>query len=292
MIVVLFAQRKHHHLRIILFVMLMAQAMAMHAAYAGELAFAVGMENPEKLSAPELTALAARYEHAEGVPRDIAKAINLYCAAARMGYANAQYALGWMYAHGRGMPRDDGLARHFFEMATKQGHEQASEMLRLVATDVTPILPSCLQQASDDSNAPQVKYPKGPIYHLVHKLAPRYGIDPQLALAIIQVESAFNTRAVSAKNAQGLMQLTRETAVRFRVRDAFDPEDNIKGGLTYLQKLLTLFKGNVPLVLAAYNAGERAVTNHQGIPPYAETQSYVRKITFLYGKTTHPFQEN
>ena len=268
------------------------QVCAIPAAQAGDQPFAAQMDSLDKLSAIELTALGARYEHAEGVSRDPAKAIALYCAAARKGHADAYYALGWMYAHGRGMPKDDSLARYFFEIAANLGHAQSRTMLHLLSPDTSATMPSCLQQESPESkadNAPPPSYPKGPIYELVQKLAPRYGIDPQLALAIIQVESAFNPRAVSPKNARGLMQLTPDTARRFSVKNPFDPEENIKGGLSYLQWLLNFFQGNVPLALAAYNAGERAVENHQGVPPYAETKNYVRKISLLYRKTAHPF---
>lgn len=283
-----------HPVLALLALLMIMQAFAIPAAQADDQPFtAAQQEALDKLSATELTALAARHEHAEGVPRDHAKAIALYCAAARNGHADAYYALGWMYAHGRGMPKDDSLARYFFELAAKLGHEQSRAMLPLLTPDTIAIMPSCLQpQASDPTagNAPQPSYPRGPIYQLVQKLAPRYGIDPQLALAIIQVESAFDPRAVSPKNAQGLMQLTPDTAKRFRVKNPFNPEENIKGGLSYLQWLLNFFEGNVPLVLAAYNAGERAVENHRGIPPYAETKNYVRKISLLYGKTMHSFQ--
>lgn len=250
------------------------------------------MENPGKLSTAELTALAARYAHAEGVPQDHAKAISLYCEAARKGDTTAQYALGWIYAHGRGIGRDDALARYFFDLAASQGHEQAREMLRYVAADKPPVMPPCLRGPAPAPGAAEIPvpdYPKGPIVDLVRKLAPRYGIDPLLALAIIRVESAFNIRAVSSKNAQGLMQLTPDTARRFQVKNPFDPEENIRGGLAYLRWLLTFFRGNVSLVLAAYNAGEGAVSTYRGIPPYPETQQYVRKIALLYSNTTHPF---
>ena len=111
-------------------------------------------------------------------------------------------------------------------------------------------------------------------------------------MAVISVESGFNVRAVSPKNAQGLMQLIPETAQRFRVKNAFDPAENIKGGMAYLQWLLAFFKGDVSLVVAAYNAGERAVERYRGIPPYPETRDYVRKIKQLYKKPIHPYQPN
>jgi soluble lytic murein transglycosylase-like protein len=112
----------------------------------------------------------------------------------------------------------------------------------------------------------------------VRSLAPRYRLDPNLVLAVVEVESNFNPKAVSPKNAQGLMQLIPATAERFGVRDVWDPEQNLHGGMAYLRWLLDYFKGDVKLALAGYNAGEKAVERHGGIPPYAETQAYVQKI--------------
>jgi soluble lytic murein transglycosylase-like protein len=124
---------------------------------------------------------------------------------------------------------------------------------------------------------------------LVDVLAPQFDIDPRLAMAIIAIESGFNTRAVSPKNAQGLMQLIPETAARFRVKDAFDAEQNIRGGLAYLRWLLGYFRGDVQLVAAAYNAGEKAVDQYKGVPPYAETQEYVKRLGRLYKHALHPY---
>jgi TPR repeat protein len=246
-----------------------------------------------------LVAEAARYEHAEGVPRDYARAIELYCAAARGGSADGQYGLGWMYANGRGVARDDAIAGHLFALAAQQGHLQAQTMQKLAGA-AKPVVPPCLQPSKTVlRGAPgemlpgqEPEYPKGHIYNLVGKVSPKYEVDPMLVLAFISVESGFNARAVSSKNAQGLMQLIPETARRFRVKDAFDTEDNIKGGVAYLQWLLAFFKGDVPLVAAAYNAGERAVEKYRGIPPYPETRDYVRRITALYRKTFHPYRQN
>ena len=117
-------------------------------------------------------------------------------------------------------------------------------------------------------------------------------IGSKLAMAFIAVESGFDTQATSPKNAQGLMQLIPETAKRFRVKNAYNAEDNIKGGLAYLQWLLAFFKGNVQLVAAAYNAGERTVEKYKGVPPYPETRNYVQKIAMLYKKPSHPFRND
>jgi soluble lytic murein transglycosylase-like protein len=98
-------------------------------------------------------------------------------------------------------------------------------------------------------------------------------------LAVVEVESNFDPRARSHKNAQGLMQLIPATAERFGVDDVWDPEQNLRGGMSYLRWLLDHFDGDIKLALAGYNAGEQAVRRHRGIPPYAETRAYVERIS-------------
>jgi hypothetical protein len=279
-------------------------ALMVSNAGAGDKMFLDSPDVIEILNNPAaLVAMAVKYEHAEGVPQDYSKATELYCRAARSGNADAQYALGWMYANGRGVTRDDSVAAQLFTMASDQGHVHAKEMLRYIRSSAPTPLPPCLLpdkpidtgsgSASDEQvQADEMVYFKGPIFDLVYQLAPSYEVDPKLVLAVISVESGFNTRARSPRNAQGLMQLIPETAQRFRVKNTLDPADNIKGGLAYLQWLLAFFKGNVPLVAAAYNAGERAVEKYHGIPPYPETKDYVRKITKLYRSPTHPYNSN
>ena len=107
--------------------------------------------------------------------------------------------------------------------------------------------------------------------------ASRYGVSEKLIHAVIRVESGFNARAVSSKGAQGLMQLMPGTASMLGVRDSFDPGENIHGGVRHLRGLIDRF-GNLKLALAAYNAGEQAVNDYRGIPPYPETQGYVAKV--------------
>ena len=116
----------------------------------------------------------------------------------------------------------------------------------------------------------------------------RYGVDPRLLHAVIWQESKYKPSAVSHAGAQGLMQLMPATARRFDCEDRNDPEDNIDAGAKYLRWLLKRFDGNVTLALAGYNAGEGSVDKYDGVPPFSETQNYVRIITSRYGKTSHP----
>ena len=107
-------------------------------------------------------------------------------------------------------------------------------------------------------------------------------LDPRLVRAIIQVESAWNLKARSPKGALGLMQLMPETALRFGVSDPFDARENIRGGTRYLRSLLNRFHENMKYSLAAYNAGEKAVTTWGDVPPYAETRNYLQRIRMIY----------
>jgi soluble lytic murein transglycosylase-like protein len=118
---------------------------------------------------------------------------------------------------------------------------------------------------------------------IIVESATRNNVDPVLVYSLMHQESSFKPRAVSYKGARGLMQLMPGTAARFGVRDIFDPRQNIEGGIRYLSFLLDMFDHDVPLALAAYNAGEGAVIKYgRRIPPYSETQEYVRRITRRY----------
>ncbi len=120
---------------------------------------------------------------------------------------------------------------------------------------------------------------------LIVKASDRYRIDPALVKAVIKAESNFNHRAVSPVGARGLMQLMPATAAMLRVEDSFHPENNIEGGVRYLRYLMDLFNGNLSLALAAYNAGENTVIRYNNrIPPYRETQTYVRRVLSYYDK--------
>lgn len=117
---------------------------------------------------------------------------------------------------------------------------------------------------------------------VIRETADRYGVPERLVLAVIRTESGFNPWAVSPKGARGLMQLMPQTANVLGVRNVFDPAENIDGGVRHLRALMERFGHDLRLALAAYNAGEGAVTHHRGVPPYAETQDYVQKVLALF----------
>ena len=254
-----------------------------------------------------LVAQALAYEHGEGVPKDPLKAAALYCEAGRAGNAEALFSLGWMYANGRGVERNDTIAASLFALAAASGHEQARKAMQVVRGD-GEVLPECLRPQKSAVAAESTQPPvaldirvetldpfaelpawKMQIAKVVKKLAPQYKVNPRLALAVIQVESNFDTNARSAADARGLMQLIPGTSERFNVDDPHSIDQNVRGGLAYLRWLLAYYRGQVPLAAAAYNAGEKAVDKYGGIPPYPETQEYVRRVLRLYKSDQHPY---
>ena len=136
---------------------------------------------------------------------------------------------------------------------------------------------------SSDAGPPAPRTPRAEIDRLVKVSAADYGVDPALIEAIIESESAFDSRATSSAGARGLMQLMPKTAAALGVTDSYDAAQNIAGGTRYLRSLLDRF-GNVELAVAAYNAGPEAVRRFGGIPPYEETRSYVRNVLANYAR--------
>jgi soluble lytic murein transglycosylase-like protein len=149
------------------------------------------------------------------------------------------------------------------------------------AAPVQPDIASLLPLDFEEHGAPESPYGS-----LIYEMAGRYAVNPYLVAAVVQVESAFNPRALSNKGARGLMQLLPETARRFglqRKKDLFDPAKNLEAGIRYLKWLSERFSGDAARVLAAYNAGEGAVERFGGVPPYQETRNYVTRIFGLLG---------
>ena len=123
---------------------------------------------------------------------------------------------------------------------------------------------------------------------LIHQMSVEHGLDPKLMDALVRVESAYNPKAVSRKGAMGLMQLMPATARRLGVDDPFDPAQNVRGGMREFARLVNQYRGNLQFALAAYNAGEGAVSKYRGIPPYRETRNYVSRILTIY--TGRPYR--
>ncbi len=247
---------------------------------------------------PQLRALLEQGWAAEtgiGQPRNEYLAAGLYCESARQGSAEGYYRVGLLFLDGGHLPRDMKSAAAFFSVASRLGHHASSNMLEITGPP-TVSTPSCVsvELAIDSSGkfdmghyVDALPHLKRSVARLIEKLAPRYAVDVKLALAIASVESNFETLARSPRNAQGVMQLITETAMRFNVKNSFNAEQNIRGGLAYLRWLKAYFRGDMVRVIAAYNAGEKAVDKYQGIPPYHETQAYVRRVLYFSGMSLH-----
>src|SRR5215471_8717263 len=130
--------------------------------------------------------------------------------------------------------------------------------------------------------APKMPLEQAPFGELIRKASEKYRVDADLVFSVVAAESNFNPRAISRRNARGLMQLLPETARRLGVKDIYDPAQNIDGGTRYLRDLLKMYDGDLALTLAAYNAGPGAVQRYGRIPPYNETIKYVRAIRKTY----------
>ncbi len=264
----------------------------------------------------------ARFEHGEGVTRDSNSAQRAYCAAIELGSTDAMIRLGWMYANGRGVARDDATAGALFKRAADSGNPMGERLAAMVKVNIEAVKTNpCANFISRSTkgatagtvvsrlgpnplvaNLPAIKLGEPALFRKpmstndqklltlnILKMAGQFKLDPRLVLAVIQQESSFDPNAQSPKNAQGLMQLIPETAERFGVKNAFDPLENVRGGMAYLRWLLSYFKGDVSLVLAAYNAGEGTIDKYKGVPPFAETLAYVQRIRALYPFDRHPF---
>lgn len=265
---------------------------ALLLSLAGSLAAAPAIDEHD---APQIRALLSQAWAAEsgiGVRRNILVASALYGQAGKLGSAEGYFRAGLIQLT---LGRSD-VQRQFaaclFSAASLLGHLAAShELDRLhLSSGITgqgcgesEDALSHLAQFDLDRYVTGLPPPRRLIVALIRKLAPVYGIDAKLALAVATVESNLDPWAVSPKQAMGVMQLIPATAERFNVRKPFDAEQNIRGGLAYLRWLLRYYGGDVVRAVAAYNAGEGAVDRYGGVPPYLETEYYVSRVLSFSG---------
>ena len=242
----------------------------------------------EFVEAPRVVAALAQGQAAErgkGVRKSLALATEFYCDAATMGSSEGFFRIGRMLLK---VPKKQGnvaLANAYLALASRLGHREASMLHdpRVENARIDEICPNHLgengaESFDVDGYIAALAPARRAIAAMIRKNASRYGVDVRLALGIALAESNLDTSAVSPKKAQGVMQLIPETQERFGVTKPFDPEQNIKGGLSYLRWLQNRYPGNAKLVIAAYNAGEGNVDRYGGIPPFPETQQYVRRV--------------
>lgn len=230
-------------------------------------------------------------EAGQGLMRNPRLAATLYREAAALGSGEGYYRAALIHFAAGGL-QPDGIAACYFAAASQMGHVEAARMLEEARLDVLRDPSDCGEAHEQDAlpvrfdldgyiaGLPQAK--RG-ISHIIRRLAPNYSVDVRLALAVAMAESNFDAQALSPRSAMGVMQLIPATAERFGVRKPFDAEQNIRGGLAYLRWLGKYYQNDIVKVVAAYNAGERAVDSHLGIPPYAETEAYVLRVLRYYG---------
>jgi len=279
------------------------EAGAMPGSSAPPQAAGASAARPPLSEAARLTELGKYFELSEPPSQDFDKARDLYCRAAMLGHAEAVQRLGWIYFKGRGVAPDEAVAATLFKWASALGDARSTGAARALST-ASEVPAPCLARlgitsleslrARQRAATPSARPTPPPadrrrIVEMVVQQARAYRLDPRLVLAIVRAESNFDVTALSPKNAQGLMQLIPDTARRFSVENPLDPMENIRGGMAYVRWLLAYYRGDVTLTLAAYNAGEGAVDRFRGVPPFAETLSYVQRIRAFYPFDRHPY---
>jgi hypothetical protein len=162
--------------------------------------------------------------------------------------------------------------------------QNLSNLNGLYSNNQSPGVPIFLESPAQHNAPVNAEFQKraAAFQPMLQAISQQHGVDARLVNAVVAQESGFNPQARSSAGAMGLMQLMPSTAQSLGVQNAADPAQNLSGGIRYLKSLLTQFNGNIPLALAAYNAGPGAVKHYNGVPPYAETKTYVRKILTAY----------
>lgn len=180
------------------------------------------------------------------------------------------------------LPSQSTSIQPFGEVLKSTAESQFGSILTsqaVTSVDAQIALPAIQSTASTNTYA-QASKPQ--LLNMISQIAHKHGVDEKLVKAVVQQESGFNPNATSHCGAKGLMQLMPSTAKTLGVNDAYNPVQNVDGGVRHLKWLLSKYNGNVILALAAYNAGSGAVDKYDGVPPYAETQNYVKSILKKY----------
>lgn len=220
------------------------------------------------------TELANRLELGIGMPADPARAMSLFCRAALAGSRSATlHVAAWLLTDD-GPDYDPALAAdwlHRLQKLDRGVRPGKGKPPRCPSESATGLVSAAAALA-----------------RLIEQVSAEFGVDPDLVKAVIEVESSYRGDAVSPAGAAGLMQLMPESARRLNVTDRFDIQQNLRGGVRYLAQLLNTYRGNLPLALAAYNAGEGAVNRCSCVPNIPETLDYVNRIRSLYPPPGHP----
>jgi hypothetical protein len=231
-------------------------------------------------------------ETGRGLRRNPFLAAGLYRQAGVLGSSEGYYRAALVLLPDTRVVPPGGNAACLLAAASQLGHHGAAILLERAGRQDQPINTGCPEDPSLgriylefdlDGYVSSLRLPRQQVVAMIRRLAPLYGVNPQLAVAMAAVESNFNPAALSPRSAMGVMQLIPATAERFGVNKPFDPEQNIRGGLAYLRWLHRYFDGDVERIVAAYNAGEGAVMAHGGVPPYAETLAYVSRVLYFSG---------
>ena len=228
-----------------------------------------------------------------------ALAFLLYRQAGQLGNAEGYFRSGQIQLSLGRSRAHQMLAACQFSAASQLGHHAALDALDTIARRIGLDTLTCAEYDNQINLFQQFDLAgylttlppnRQRIVRLITRMAPSYGIEPKLALAIATVESNLDPWALSPKQAMGVMQLIPATAERFNVKKPFDAEQNIRGGLAYLRWLQQYYAGDTVRILAAYNAGEKAVDRYGGIPPYPETVLYVARVLGFSGRSVAPVQ--
>jgi len=227
-------------------------------------------------------------EYGIGVRKNRLLALAFYCDAGTMGSPEGFFHVGRIFASGPRQLRNPALANAYLALAVRLGNREALKYYDPMVANA-PLRDDCglhtggreFERFDIDGYLTRVASSRQKIALFIRSVARQYEVSPRLALAIAMAESNLDANAVSPRNAQGVMQLIPATQERFGVTKPFDVKHNVHGALAYLRWLHRRFGGDWRLIIAAYNSGEESVERYRGVPPFLETQQYVRRVLRL-----------